>query len=485
MADNARLFGEVMVQMGLVTEPQVKEALALQEKSGQRVGEAMVTLGYVSRDQLKAALLEAFGLADAPARPRLGEILVAFGKITRGQLDEAMAAQRQDGRRLGEVLVERGHCSYKDIYEALGLQNQHDQAMGAPAPSGPARNAIRVVFVDDSPIACTLFSDGLRGLGFEVHAYEDPYEALEQVARVEPTIVLSDWEMPGLTGEQLCKRLKESPSRNVPVVILTSNEDDTQRLQGLRAGADDYVNKTISMEELAARLETVVRRTSETARVRKLFARYTSDAVVNEAMKSGGSLKGEKREVTVLFADLRGFTALAEGLPPEQVVSILNEVLGRLSDVVLKYGGTVDKFLGDGLIALFGASVARSDDAARAVEAAQAMMVSLEALREDAAAQHKEGKRPSALPPLALGVGVNSGEVVVGNLGSQRRTEYTVIGDAVNVASRLCSIANAGEILVGERTYALTQDQSKFEGLPPVKLKGKARPIALYRVLGT
>jgi adenylate cyclase len=268
------------------------------------------------------------------------------------------------------------------------------------------------------------------------------------------------------------------------VVILTINDDEAKRVAGLRAGADDYVSKSVSMEELAARLETVVRRTSETARVRKLFARYTSNEVVDQAMKSGELLKGEKREVTVVFADLRGFTALAEGLPPEQVVAILNEVLGRLSDVVLASGGTVDKFLGDGLIALFGAPVARQDDAQRALEAAQMMMVSLEVLKEEAAAQHREGTRPRPMPPLALGIGINSGLVVAGNLGSQLRTEYTVIGDAVNVASRLCSIANAGEILVGERTYALTQGAARFEKLPPTQLKGRAHATALYRVLG-
>jgi adenylate cyclase len=486
MASSPPPFGAILVGMGLATPSQIEEALALQKTNGMRIGEALVSLGYVNRDELKRALLEGFGLADRKERPRLGEILVTLKYITEVQLDEAVSRQGVDQRPLGDVLVDLGYCTHKAIYEALALQQKRPARQGAPPPgSGLAEGVIKVLLVDDSPIACSFISEGLNGLGFQVHAFEDPFKALAQVETLAPTIVLSDWEMPGMTGEELCRRLKENATRALPVVILTGNEEDAQRVVGLKAGADDYVNKTVSMEELAARLESVVRRTSETERVRKLFARYTSDAVVDEVMRAGGSaLRGEKREVTILFADLRNFTGLSEGLPPEQVVGILNEVLGRLADAVLSHEGTLDKFLGDGLIALFGAPTARDDDARRAVETAQMMVASLEALKEEAAVDFREGRRERPLPPLAIGIGVNSGEVVAGNLGSHLRTEYTVIGDAVNVASRLCGIAGPGEVLVGERTFELAKNSMRFQALPPVQLKGKAQLVALYRLLG-
>ncbi len=136
--------------------------------------------------------------------------------------------------------------------------------------------------------------------------------------------------MPGMNGNDLCRRLKEGTARGIPVIILTANDADVQRVRGLRAGADDYVSKSASLDELAARIESIVRRTGETDRVRRLFARYTSDAVVDEILNSSSELvlTGEKREVTVLFADLRNFTGISESLPPEAVVAMLNEVLG-------------------------------------------------------------------------------------------------------------------------------------------------------------
>ena len=180
--------------------------------------------------------------------------------------------------------------------------------------------------------------------------------------------------MPGLDGVELCRRLKEGPARAVPVIILTANDSETERVQGpARRARTTTSTSPLRMEELAARIESVMRRTGETERMRKLFARYTSDAVVEEILKSPDAvvLTGEKREVTVLFADIRNFTGLAESLPPEQVVGVLNQVLGRLSDAVLTCGGTLDKFLGDGLMAVFGAPVYREDDALRALQSAE------------------------------------------------------------------------------------------------------------------
>lgn len=487
MSDPHPLFGEILIALGLITRAQLQEAVLRQVTSGQRVGDALVSLGYVSQErleQLRDAVVGTLGLngvAHPPgSRPKLGELLVELKHISLRQLEDALNRQQKDRRRLGDLLVELGYCTYKQIYE--GLERQKGQGREAEAPQ-PSRGKLRVLVVDDSPLACSVVEDGLVEKGYEVFTFEDPFQALDAVPRLKPAIVLSDLDMPGMDGSELCRRLKAGSAPAVPVIILTANDGEAERVGGLRAGADDYVNKSASMDELSARIENVVRRTGETERMRKLFARYTSDAVVDEILKSGEIiLTGEKREVTVLFSDLRNFTALAESLSPEEVVGILNDVLGRMSDAVLTCGGTLDKFLGDGLMAVFGAPVGRGDDAVRAVQAARMMQEAVKALNAEQARAYREGRRAKRPAELKLGIGINSGPVVAGNLGSQLRTEYTCIGDAVNVAARLCAIAEGGEILAGQRTWELAGSGDRFEELPPVRLKGKAQPVPLYRV---
>jgi adenylate cyclase len=477
VSEPTKPFGELLIELGFVTPYQVQEALALQSLTGNRVGEALMSLGYITRNQLQRALSAALGRGQPVAldKPPLGEILVGLKYIEADKVEKALVQQRKDGRRLGEIVVEQGHCTYQQVYEALTLQ----QRMAARAEEGnplhppvAESNGVRVVVVDDSLLACNLVAEGLSHLGFEVTTFQDPFAALEQVDTLKPSIVLTDLDMPGIDGGELCKRLKEGPASATPVIILTANDADVQRVQGLRAGADDYVRKGTSMEELGARIESILRRTQETERVRDLFARYTSDAVVEELLRKGGVvLTGEKRDCTVVFADIRNFTSLSETLPPEQVMGLLNEVLGRLADAVLTWGGTLDKFLGDGVMAVFGAPVSHDDDPHRAVQAALQM---LDAVRR----RNQETQGPS----LEIGIGINSGGVVVGSLGNARRSEYTCIGDVVNVASRLCALAGPGEILVGQGTAEKLGHVERFEALPPVKLKGKAQPVPLFRV---
>ncbi len=480
MSDVSQRFGDILVTMGFVTRSQVQEALALQHLTGHRVGEALLSLGYITRIQLQRALSQALAAGNRVSldRPPLGEILVGLKYIEEPVLKSALAAQREDGRKLGDLLVEQGLVSNQQIYEALGLQRrmeaQPTDVEQAQLLQREGSNGVKVMVVDDSMLACNLVEQGLTMLGYEVQSWQDPILALEAVGTFSPSIVLTDLEMPGLDGVELCRRLKQGPSRSVPVMILTANDEDVQRVGGLRAGADDYVHKGVSMEELAARMENILKRTNETDRIRRLFARYTSDAVVEEILKSGEVvLSGEKRDVTVLFADIRNFTSIAETYPPDQVMGLLNGVLGRLTDAVLANGGTLDKFLGDGVMAVFGAPVAHDDDAERAVRAALQMM---ESVRE----QNNSGEH---VTPLELGIGINTGLVVAGSVGSARRTEYTCIGDAVNVAARLCSLAGGGEILVGASTAERAAKAGwTSELLPPVKLKGKAQPVPLYRV---
>ena len=374
--------------------------------------------------------------------------------------------------------MEQGVLQHKQLYEALSLQQRmtlgDESARRSPTPA-PTSRGVTLMVIDDSDLSLALVQEGLAAQGYKVLCFSDPFLALEQFDVHKPSLVLTDLTMPGMDGTELCRTLKAGPRGDVPVIILTANDEESTRLKGLRDGADDCVSKGASMEELAVRVETVLRRTRETDRVRRMFAQYTSDAVVEEILRTGAVvLTGEKREVTVLFADLRNFTSFAETHAAEEVMRQLNQVLGRLADVVLEYGGTLDKFLGDGLMAVWGAPVRHEDDALQAVLAALKMVNEVAEVN---------AMRPGEAP-FELGVGLNTGMVLAGSIGSARRTEYTCIGDAVNVASRLCALAAPGWVLLGETTARAVSDDIAIETLEPVRVKGKAQPVPLFRAQG-
>ena len=441
-------LGGQLLLLGYVTEQQLAEA-QLHAQPG-RLGEALLELRSCTREQLHAALSSGADPQTINA-PRLGEVLLALDHLTEAKLVEVLAAQATDPRPLGALLVDRGACSFEQVYAGLLAQSQ------------AANKHATVVVVDDSSIVRRVLTRGLVDIGYDVVAFEEPRQVLEQLAQLQPDIVVTDLDMPEMSGAELCRRLKESSRGQLPVIILTANESEAATA-GLRAGADDYVRKGTSIEELSARIDGILRRANAASHVRKLFARYTSDAVVDQVMQTGDVvLSGEKREVSVLFADIREFTSFAESHEPEDVMTTLNGILGKLADAVIAHGGTVDKFLGDGLMAVFGAPLRQDDHADRAVAAGDTM---LDALHGNA---------------LAIGVAINSGPAIVGSIGNERRTEYTCIGDVVNVCSRLCGIAAPGQLLVGDGTYARLRHRERFEPLPSVKLKGKANPVPLYR----
>ena len=330
--------------------------------------------------------------------------------------------------------------------------------------------------VDDSALACAIIEEGLQAHGFEVTTFTEPREALEQIPLIKPDLVVTDLSMPEIDGSSLTRKLKASAAIAVPVIILTGNDLDGQRIAGLKAGADDYVHKGASMAELAARIDAVLRRTAETERVRRVFARYSSDAVVDEVLKQGTvrTLKGEKREVTVLFVDVRNFTGLVEERPPEVVLALLNDVLSRPPPTRCWSGvARWTSFLGDGLMAVWGAPVPHDDPATAAVSAALQMLEAVD---------RRNAEHPGVR--IDIGVGINSGVVIAGTLGSERRSEFTCIGDTVNVASRLCGLAAPSEVLVGEGTAALLTALGPLDALEPVRVKGKAHPVPLFKLTG-
>ncbi|MCM8824053.1 MAG: adenylate/guanylate cyclase domain-containing protein [Candidatus Omnitrophica bacterium] len=214
--------------------------------------------------------------------------------------------------------------------------------------------------------------------------------------------------------------------------------------------------------------------------IKNVFSHYLSQEVINELMNDPSKLKlgGERRNITVLFSDVRGFTKFSESHQPEEVVAMLNEILTEQVKVVFKYNGTLDKFVGDELMAFFGApsDVHVNNHAIVAVRVALEIQSRLKQLRERWINENKE--------PLEVGIGINSGDMVVGNMGSAERMDYTVIGDNVNLAARLCSSAGGGEIIISEATYQQVKELVNAEKLPPIMVKGKSKPISIYRVIG-
>lgn len=213
-------------------------------------------------------------------------------------------------------------------------------------------------------------------------------------------------------------------------------------------------------------------------RVRALFARYVSPDVVKEILDSpdGAGLGGHRRKITVLFSDIRGFTSISEKLPPEGVISLLSEYLSRVSDIIFHHGGTIDKFIGDAVMALYGAPLGRADDAARAIRTAIDMVRLTEEL--SASWEARCGR------PLRIGVGLNTGEAVVGNIGSELRADYTAIGDAVNVASRLEGLTKdlGASIVLSESTYEEVKGEFSLRPLREVFLKGRDVAVKVYTV---
>jgi len=209
---------------------------------------------------------------------------------------------------------------------------------------------------------------------------------------------------------------------------------------------------------------------------RQALERFLSSNIVEKILANPDEvhLGGENQTVTVLFSDIRGFTRMSEHMEPHAVVELLNEYFSEMTDLVFDTGGTLDKYLGDGIMALYGAPIPKPDDARRATRTAMEMQRSLAALNRD---WEKRGQ-----PPLRMGVGVNTGPVTAGYIGSDRRLDYTVIGDAVNLASRLCSNAAGGQILVSESTYRLLNRKIPAQRLEPIRVKGKEEPVELYEV---
>lgn len=239
-----------------------------------------------------------------------------------------------------------------------------------------------------------------------------------------------------------------------------------------------YVLLALTIVYITSVVSQYILERKEKSRVTNLFGRYVSKGVVDEILASKEEVKlgGERKEVTMVFVDIRGFTPLSEKMEPEEVIVILNEYLDLCTRAVFEYEGTLDKFMGDGVMAIFGAPIEQEDHAIRAVRAALRMKANSGAMEKRL--EEKYGRS------VSFGVGINSGPAVIGNIGSHDRLDYTAIGDTVNLSARLESNAKPGQILISENTYNMVKEVFEVTALDAIKVKGKEKPVTIYQVEG-
>lgn len=348
--------------------------------------------------------------------------------------------------------------------------------------------------VDDDAMNRMVLQRSLEREGHAVRVASNGRAALE-LLRSEPfDIVLLDVLMPEMDGLELLELIQSDDElRATPVIMISALEDMASVVRCIELGAEDYLPKPFDPVLLRARingcltkkrLRDVERKYLEERhrRVRDLFARFVPEAVVDEVLEHAGEdlrLGGQRRTATVMFCDLRDFTSFAEARPPELVVDVLNRYLSAMSDVILRHGGTLIGFQGDGILAAFGTPIEQPDHADRALSATREMVG--QALDGFNAWLQEESIGGS----FRIGVGLNSGVIMAGNVGSERRLEYTVIGDTTNTASRLEAMTKDTPhmLLMSDSTRAmLTRAVPDLVEVDTREVRGRRFPVVLWSI---
>jgi len=374
------------------------------------------------------------------------------------------------------------------------------------------RTPPRILIADDNAMNLDIFQTRLAAQGYEILTAKDGEEALTLALAERPDLILLDIMMPKMDGIEVCQKLKGDASLPfMPIVMVTAKADPKDIVAGLDAGGDEYLTKPVDQAALVARVKSMLRikalhdtvheqaarleaqaaqlaewnqtleqrvaaQLAELERVGRL-KRFLSPQLAEVIVSSGDEklLESHRREITVVFCDLRGFTAFSDSVEPEEVMGVLRDYHEAMGRLIFQHEGTLERFAGDGLMVFFNDPVPCPDPAERAVRMAVAMRGRVGEL---AAGWRKRGYR------LDFGVGIALGYATLGKIGFEGRFDYGAIGPVTNLASRLCDEAAAAQILISQRVYAAVEDLVEAEPVGEFTLKGFQRPVTTYNVLG-
>jgi adenylate cyclase len=362
----------------------------------------------------------------------------------------------------------------------------------------------RILVVDDTPQNVKLLGDLLAAKGYDVVTAASGAEALAKVETDKPDLVLLDVVMPQMSGYEVCRRIREHPDTALlPVVMVTALDPGQERVKGIECGADDFLAKPINQPELLARVrsllrirqlyETVQAQAAQLAEWNKTLEQRVEEQVAQlermgrlkrffspqlaELIVSGSAedpLRTHRREITVVFLDLRGFTAFAETAEPEEVMGVLREYHAGMGRLIVEHEGTLERFTGDGMMIFFNDPVPVDDPAERAIRMALAM-------REHVAPMSGRWRKRGY--DLGLGIGLAQGYATLGAIGFEGRWDYGAIGTVTNLAARLCGEARGGQILISQRLLHTVEDLVEAEPVGELTLKGFSRSVTAFNVL--
>jgi adenylate cyclase len=360
-----------------------------------------------------------------------------------------------------------------------------------------------ILVVDDVEANRDILATRLQAAGYRPIQAADGEEALDVAVRERPDLILLDVMMPKIDGIEVCRRLKADPTMPfTPIILVTAKSDSKDVVAGLDAGADEYLTKPIDQPSLVARVRSALRlkslhdereaasaklqdwnMTLETrvasqiaeleraSRLKRFLAPQIAEVISQDDERA---LDGHRRDVSIVFCDMRGFTGFAESAEPEEVMAVLRDYHAELGALIHAHEGTLDRFTGDGVMVFFNDPVPCPEPALRAVRMAAAMRRRFADL---AKGWRKYGYE------LGFGVGIAHGYATLGRIGFEGRSDYTAIGSVVNLAARLCGEAEGGQILVERKVLSQLEGKVESEPLGPLTLKGFSRPVPAFNIL--
>lgn len=335
----------------------------------------------------------------------------------------------------------------------------------------------RLLVVDDNKVNRIVLSRSLENQGHIVETAEDGAEGLNKIRTQSFDLVLLDIEMPVMDGFQVLEAcLNDVDLRQIPIIMTSAMDELDAVVKCVELGAEDYLTKPVNPILLRARVNASLEKKRLRDEQRKLFRTFAPKEVAEELLRTGFSLGGKNVVASVLFADIRGFTTIAESQTPSVTIDLLNNYFGRMFDAISANQGAVNQMIGDGLVAIFGAPIATENHREHAVRAALDMRRQLKVFNQQQAAQNKM--------QIQIGIGIASGEMVAGYVGTQTRAAYTCIGDTVNLAARLESHTKTAQktLLIDKNTRDGLPPEIAVEPLGPVLLKGKNQAVEVFTV---